>query len=293
MPYWFTTDYAAAAKAERQRRGLEALAGGLGKVGPAVGRFADAGVRGVIDPQYAEQVRAARSDVQQLGERVGAQTEQAKGETTPASELLGQEGSEGSALHRLGSMASQLWSGRGEETLSQAARLRSKLRRMQDEYARVKALGGTLKSAKNPGALLKRVAPDLGVGPEDYAPGGGEVKGSGPWAEARRAAVEKYGPGATEAQVEREHARMVGEEADIRGQARRRYDKPDKPNAYESAKRDLENAFQAKYHRKPNAYELKKFGMRFKGSLFGSLPESAMGEDEFRAPPSVDDVPVE
>jgi hypothetical protein len=186
---WLTTDVAAQAKVDAMRRRTAAL----GELGGALKRgfsnYEKGGIRGMLDPQYAQEQEQGRTEQAELEGRLSQQQMKAVDESTPGTQK-GQPAAEPvvkpddptaapgqSWLSQLGDeaggIAKKIWQGPSDPVdLQRLARMRGQVKRREDITKEIQAAAPAIKFQHDPAALIQKIATKgyEGLEPGDIQP---------------------------------------------------------------------------------------------------------------------------
>lgn len=190
---WLRTDPVAEAKAARSRRQSEALGQLGGGVKRGVSNYMKGGVRGMIDPEYAEEQKKARMENAELDARLAAQetdaadqSKQPQEQGTPTLEPVIKPTEDRSWLSQLGEtsvggVARKVWRGPSGApvNLQELAAKRGRAKAFEDKIKLVDAASRALMYAEDPGGAVagimgKGVGGLRGIKPKPMEPSGGD-----------------------------------------------------------------------------------------------------------------------
>ena len=165
---WFTQDPVAAAKVargERQAKALGMLGAGIKR---GVTNYMKGGLRGVIDPQYAEEQDQAAKEDAELSARLGDQTDKAVEENkqpnekgTPSAEPVVKPTEPQTPLGQVaqfgGGLLKKIYEGPGKRVdLTELARKRGMVERQEDLTKRLQAVSPAFRNVEDPGEAISR-----------------------------------------------------------------------------------------------------------------------------------------
>jgi hypothetical protein len=190
---WLRDDPVALAKAQRSQRQAAAMGQLGGGIKRGVSNYMKGGVRGMIDPEYAEEQKKARMENAELDARLAGQEADAADQSqqpsqtgTPPLEPVIKPGEERSWLSqlgdtRVGGVARKVWQGPSGPSvnLQELAAKRGRAKSYEDRIKLVDAASRAIQYADDPGAavagIIGKGIPALrGIKPKPMEPSGGD-----------------------------------------------------------------------------------------------------------------------
>jgi hypothetical protein len=171
---WLTGDPVAEAQVLRSQRQGEALAQLGGAVKRGATNYMKGGLRGMIDPQYAEEQSKAATEDAELSARLGEQTDKAEEESKQPSEKADGHaaaepttslGEVAKATSGIGGVLKKVYQGPGTRIdLTELAKKRGRLQAVEDRIRALQAVAPAFKNVEDPGAEISKFMSGTGFG---------------------------------------------------------------------------------------------------------------------------------